>query len=275
MELHNGSFLKYINLHYKDTLGHFPVCIMCMYLIYTYCNHLGYITLRASVLSRILHPHQNHEVKVVPHVVFTLDVFLKGHRFVVKFVSFQPWKTLAPLWILPLHDFAPHMHASYHTDVHTADETGGFEDLLLPLFLTPQVCKRVNDDTKDEVENNDDDNEEKQKVVNHSGRKQRLLEIRTKCRISLLTTRKCHFLYFLYSYIYFKLVPPLWRVSWEYLLLLLHYVVPGSAQWLYTWAACRTPARSHRHLHLTEWKQREAREGKESTVSHRKRETEI
>ncbi len=60
--------------------------------------------------------------------------------------------------------------------IRTTDETGGFQDLLLPLFFTPQVRKGVDDDTKDEVENDDDNDEEEQKVVNHSGREQRLLD---------------------------------------------------------------------------------------------------
>lgn len=59
--------------------------------------------------------------------------------------------------------------------VRTTDETGGFQDLLLPLFLTSQVSEGVNDDAEDEIKNNDDDNEEEQKVVNHSGCEQRLL----------------------------------------------------------------------------------------------------
>lgn len=57
----------------------------------------------------------------------------------------------------------------------TTDETGGFQDLLLSLFLAPQVSKRVDDDAKDQVENDDDDDEEEQEVVDHSGCKQRLL----------------------------------------------------------------------------------------------------
>lgn len=59
--------------------------------------------------------------------------------------------------------------------IRTTDETGGFQDLLLPLLLTSQVSEGVDDDTKNKVEDNDDDDEEEQKVVNHSGRKERLL----------------------------------------------------------------------------------------------------
>lgn len=63
-----------------------------------------------------------------------------------------------------------------HRAIHTTDETGGFQDLLLPLFLTSQVSEGVDDNAKDEVKNDDDNDEEEQKVVNHSGRKQRLLD---------------------------------------------------------------------------------------------------
>ena len=57
-----------------------------------------------------------------------------------------------------------------------ADIAGGFQDLLLPLFLTPQVREGVDDDTEDEVEDDDDDDEEEQKIVNDAGGKQRLLD---------------------------------------------------------------------------------------------------
>lgn len=63
-----------------------------------------------------------------------------------------------------------------HKAARTTDETGGFQDLLLPLFLTSQVGEGVDNDTKDEVKNNDDNDEEEQKVVNNSGCKQRLLD---------------------------------------------------------------------------------------------------
>lgn len=75
-----------------------------------------------------------------------------------------------------------------HVALRTADETGCFQDLLFPLFLTSQVSEGVDDDAKDEVKNNDDDDEEEQKVVNHSGRKQRLLH----CPVSGKIYRKCN-----------------------------------------------------------------------------------
>lgn len=60
--------------------------------------------------------------------------------------------------------------------IRTTNEASGFQYLLLPLLLTPQVSEGVDDDTKDEVKNDDDNDEEEQKVVNHSGCKQRLLD---------------------------------------------------------------------------------------------------
>lgn len=64
---------------------------------------------------------------------------------------------------------------TYLTSAITADEAGGFQNLLFLLFLTPQVSEGVNDDTEDEVEDDDDDHEEEEQVVYHSGGKQRLL----------------------------------------------------------------------------------------------------
>lgn len=57
----------------------------------------------------------------------------------------------------------------------TANKTCCLQYFLLLLFLTPQVSKGVNDDTKDEVKNYDDDHEEEEQVVNHPGRKKGLL----------------------------------------------------------------------------------------------------
>lgn len=141
----------------------------------TNLNHLGHVALRTGVLRRILHPHQNQEVKVVPHAVLRFDMLLKGHRLVVKFVPFQSCKTLAVFEknSLNVNCF---VQKGFHVAVHTADETRGFENLLLSLFLAPQIGKCVNDHTKDEIKNNDDDDEEEQKVVNHSGCKKGLLD---------------------------------------------------------------------------------------------------
>lgn len=77
------------------------------------------------------------------------------------------------MWAVPNILFC---HIHYQAAVRTTDETGGFQDLLLPLFLASQVSERVDDDAKDEVKNDDDNDEEEQEVVNHSGRKQRLLD---------------------------------------------------------------------------------------------------
>lgn len=57
----------------------------------------------------------------------------------------------------------------------TANETRCFQNLLLLLFLAPQVSKSINDDAKDEVEDNDDDHEEEKQVVDHPGSEKGLL----------------------------------------------------------------------------------------------------
>ena len=62
----------------------------------------------------------------------------------------------------------------------TTNEAGVSEDLVLLLFLTPQVCECVDDDTKDEVQDDDDDDEEEEQVVDDAGHKQRLLGKKTR-----------------------------------------------------------------------------------------------
>lgn len=47
-------------------------------------DHGVHIALGAGELGGILDPHQHHEVEVVPHVVFALDVFLERDCLVVK-----------------------------------------------------------------------------------------------------------------------------------------------------------------------------------------------
>ncbi len=60
--------------------------------------------------------------------------------------------------------------------IEAASETGILQNFLFLLFLTPQIGKSVDDDTKNEIENDNDDREEEH-VVNHSSSKHRLLEI--------------------------------------------------------------------------------------------------
>lgn len=57
----------------------------------------------------------------------------------------------------------------------TADETSGLQDLLLLLFLTTEVSKRVDNHTKDQVEDDDDHNEVEKKVIDHPSWEQWLL----------------------------------------------------------------------------------------------------
>ena len=60
----------------------------------------------------------------------------------------------------------------------TAYKTSIFEDFLLLLLFTPEICESVDDDTKDEIEHNNDDNEEEQKVIHNPCNKQRFLKQR-------------------------------------------------------------------------------------------------
>ena len=57
----------------------------------------------------------------------------------------------------------------------TANEAVVSENLFLLLLLTPQVSKRVNDHTKDQVQYDNDHNEEEEQVIDHPQHKQRLL----------------------------------------------------------------------------------------------------
>jgi len=57
----------------------------------------------------------------------------------------------------------------------TTDEAWVAENFLFVLFLTAQVGKRVDDDTKDEVENDDDDDKEKYQVIDDTSKEQPLL----------------------------------------------------------------------------------------------------
>jgi hypothetical protein len=47
------------------------------------------------------------------------------------------------------------------------------------LLLTPEVSKRVDDDTKNKVQHDDDDNEEEEQVINDSSHKERFLHKHT------------------------------------------------------------------------------------------------
>jgi hypothetical protein len=59
--------------------------------------------------------------------------------------------------------------------VLTADEASIFEYQFLLLLFASQVCKGVNDDTKNKVQDNNDDNEEEQQVINNSSHKEGFL----------------------------------------------------------------------------------------------------
>jgi hypothetical protein len=84
----------------------------------------------------------------MPHVVLVADVILKANGFIVELGA-----------------------------IEAASETHILQNFLFLLFLTPQIGKSVDDDTKNEIENDNDDHEEEEHVVNHSSSKHRLLEI--------------------------------------------------------------------------------------------------
>ena len=50
----------------------------------TYPNHKTDVAFRPSKLGRVFDFKQHYEVQVMPHIVFGINVFIKGHRFVVK-----------------------------------------------------------------------------------------------------------------------------------------------------------------------------------------------
>lgn len=103
-------------------------------------------------------------------------------------------------------------HSGNKIDERTTDETGGFQDLLLPLFLTSQVSEGVDDDTKDEVKNDNDYNEEEQEVVNHSGCEQRLLD----GPVAGKTGRKSFFLKLLPSQLFNFIFHQQWLTQHKY-----------------------------------------------------------
>ena len=50
----------------------------------TYLYHKADVTFRPSKLGRVFDFKKHYEVQVMPHIVFGINVFIKGHRFVVK-----------------------------------------------------------------------------------------------------------------------------------------------------------------------------------------------
>jgi len=84
----------------------------------------------------------------------------------------------------------PHKSNNEYTGykLFTTDEAGILKNLFFLLLLTPQIGKRVDDDTEDQIKDDDNDNEEEQQVVYNSSKKQRLLM--TKHNISLANRSK-------------------------------------------------------------------------------------
>ena len=109
----------------------------------------------------------------MPHVVFGCYVFFKCHMLIVKRFSFKTWKR-NKFWnlriiqskniILSMKKWKNSLILTYLT----AYKARIFQNIFFLLFFRSQICKRVNDDTKDKVENNNDDDEEKQHVIDNS-----------------------------------------------------------------------------------------------------------
>lgn len=61
-------------------------------------------------------------------------------------------------------------------DLHTANETGVFQNQLFLLFFWSEIRKSIDNDTKNQVENYDYHYEEEQQIVNDSGDEQWFLK---------------------------------------------------------------------------------------------------
>ena len=104
----------------------------------------------------ILHFDENYEVKVMPHVMLTANVFFKGHIFIVKCLSFKSWKeknlVKSRVWI----KIRKKKKSKF---ILTTDEAGILQGFLFLLLFRSEISKRVNDNTKDQIENNNNDEE--------------------------------------------------------------------------------------------------------------------
>ena len=60
--------------------------------------------------------------------------------------------------------------------IQAANEARVSQDFLLGLFLRTEISERIDDDTKDHVEDDDDDDEVEEEVVDHADHEQWLLD---------------------------------------------------------------------------------------------------
>ena len=114
--------------------------------------------------------------------IFPVGVALCNHTVEYKTYTFA-YKT-SPLHhfpVLPSLSTFPFLPFSLHSLpplplILTTNETGVLQLVFLLVFLGPEVSKRVDDDTKDEVLDDDDDHQEEGKVVEDSQEKQCVLQ---------------------------------------------------------------------------------------------------
>ena len=88
----------------------------------TYFDHGVDVAFGSGEFRRILDPYEDDEIKIMPHVVLVADVILKANGFIVELGA-----------------------------IEAASETHILQNFLFLLFLTPQIGKSVDDDTKNEI----------------------------------------------------------------------------------------------------------------------------
>ena len=88
----------------------------------TYFDHGVDVAFGSGEFRRILDAYEDDEIKIMPHVVLVADVILKANGFIVELGA-----------------------------IEAASETRILQDFLFLLFLTPQIGKSVDDDTKNEI----------------------------------------------------------------------------------------------------------------------------
>ena len=70
-----------------------------------YLHHCIHVTLRPREFRRVLHFHKNNKVQIVPHVVFTLDVFFEAHCLIIECSPIQSWKNNVNKWFFTFFTF--------------------------------------------------------------------------------------------------------------------------------------------------------------------------
>ncbi len=115
---------------------------------WTHFDHGVDVAFGSSEFGGIFDPYEDDKIKIMPHVVLVEDVILEADGLIVELGA-----------------------------IEAAGETRVLQNLLLLLLLAPQIGKRVDNDTENEIKDDNDDHEEEEHVVNHSSSKHWLLKI--------------------------------------------------------------------------------------------------